>query len=1163
MLSHSRAALALGMLLLATACGDSLPPTVGDPDGSFPDLGLFRDGQVDATVRPDSGTPADTGVPPDTGLDPNDSGLDPNDSGLGPDSGTNDAQVADSGDSGVDVGVIIPDEDGDGISDDDEGNGLVDTDGDGTPDTQDTDSDNDGIPDAIEAGDTDPATPPVDTDLDGTPDFRDDDSDGDNISDLHEGAGDPDLDRLPNFRDPDSDGDGIPDEVEAGDADLLTPPVDTNLDGTPDFLDTDSDGDGISDLIEGTLDPDLDLTPNYLDDDSDGDTIPDELEGSSDRDNDQTPNFLDLDADGDGIPDEIEGTGDPDTDGTPNFLDFDADGDTISDFHEGLDDPDNDNIPNYLDTDSDGDTLFDSEEAGDTNLNTPPVHTDNDGVPDYLDLDSDNDRILDRHELRADTDGDGLPDRRDIDSDGDSIFDIDEAGDANANTPPVDTDLDGTPDYQDLDSDADTIYDLNEGNIDTDLDGTPDFRDTDSDSDGWLDIIEAGDANPLTPPVDTDDDGRPDYVDVDSDADGLADRLEPGCPVGPSRLLQDSDNDGFVDPAEVAYGSNPCSGASGIDDFYFILPAGGPGDNAPLVFSDTGIDRTDVAINIDTTGSMGGELANIQTSLSTLIIPGVGAVIPDAAFAVSSFEDFPLPNFGEAAAGDLPFVLSTRVTTNAATAQAAVNALTIGNGLDLPESGLESLYQIATGAGVIWPTGAVPPFDPAQNLVPNVADGSIGGVGFRDDALPVIVHITDAFSHERSNYQRVNAGIEAAETAETQAALSAIGARVVTIANSRLPNDPGTAVCTGASPRILGNIAWPVGSDVDWFVLTGVPAGATVIAETTAYRVGANVDSMIAIYNNAAQLAINDDIAPQNYDSRVQVVTSGAGPYYVAVTTFNDPDFDATGSQYPGMYFLDVTVNGTPYTTSIAQCRADDGNNRATATSLVPFGSATPPANTNTCLAGCDQVLEPLTLPFGMSTRTGALVPPCAWDEFGPGRPAGCAADECCTGLNGAGRAANLNNLCPLTFDIDDNGDGLGPTMVSALEALVGFSTFTITTVVRGDPAAAFDTACFIRSIIPVAATPPNTCAPQPTAVDLFAPSPELDSWANVVPGTVLEFDVSAINVNEANGQPCAPAAADPQLFRAYIDVVADGVTVVDTRDVIIIVPPLPPVVEN
>ena len=148
-------------------------------------------------------------------------------------------------------------------------------------------------------------------------------------------------------------------------------------------------------------------------------------------------------------------------------------------------------------------------------------------------------------------------------------------------------------------------------------------------------------------------------------------------------------------------------------------------------------------------------------------------------------------------------------------------------------------------------------------------------------------------------------------------------------------------------------------------------------------------------------------------------------------------------------------------------------------------------------------------------------------------------------------------------FDIDDNGDGLGPTMVSAIEALVGFSTFTITTSVRGDPAAAFDTSCFIRSIIPVAATPPNACAPQPTAVDLFAPSPELDSWSNVVPGTVLEFDVSAINLKAANNQPCAPALADPQLFRAYIDVVADGVTVVDTRDVIIIVPPLPPVVEN
>jgi hypothetical protein len=66
------------------------------------------------------------------------------------------------------------------------------------------------------------------------------------------------------------------------------------------------------------------------------------------------------------------------------------------------------------------------------------------------------------------------------------------------------------------DSDCDTICDRDELNangstVDTDHDGIPDQLDTDSDGDGLLDRDEAGDADPLTPPIDTDSDGVPDF----------------------------------------------------------------------------------------------------------------------------------------------------------------------------------------------------------------------------------------------------------------------------------------------------------------------------------------------------------------------------------------------------------------------------------------------------------------------------------------------------------------------------------------------------------------------------------------------------------------------------------------------------------------------------
>ena len=929
------------------------------------------------------------------------------------------------------------------------------------------------------------------------------DGDNDGILDIHEGNGtiDTDNDGIPDSMDPDSDNDGIPDSVEAGDLVLTTPPIDSDSDGIPDFQDPDGDNDGIDDLVEGALDPDNDGIPNYLDPDSDNDGITDFVEGGGDFDNDGTPNFLDDDSDGDGLLDSLEGMipTDADFDGIPNFLDLDSDGDSIPDAIEGT----------------------------------------------------------------VDTDNDGTIDAFDIDSDGDLVLDVAEAG----SPIPVDTDGDGIYDFRDLDSDGDTILDRDEGpNADSDGDGMPDRVDTDSDNDGWLDAQEAGDGVLATPPVDTDGDGQADYRDLDSDGDSLADASEPGCPMGSERLLADSDADTFVDPAEIAYGSDPCDAQSIIDDFYFVLPPGGPGDDAPLVFEDTQIDRADLAITMDTTGSMQGEINNLQTTLSNTIIPGVNAVIPDAAFAVSSFEDFPIDPFGNAPSGDLPFRLGTRVTTNAPTAQAAVNGLTTRSGVDFPESGIEALFQVASGAGTSWTGGSVPPFDPTQNNVPNVADGTIGGVGFRADALPIVVHVTDAISHTSRDYATSPQTINAATTAQARTALSSIGARIVTISSGLRPfND---LLCSGTVTTFFGAVS-PANADVDWFTLSGAVAGDTVTIDVLALGFLSTLDPLVAVANSTGIIATNDDASAATPDSSLTNVTlTGAGPFYVVVAASGDTNFDGVGGNSSGHYAVNVSVSGTTFVASPTECRADDANARTGATVLVDDTSVVAPADPTVCQANCDQILGPLsplfadfTFPYEMSEDTGAVVPPCAWSEFGPSRPTGCAANECCTGPNGTGVTANAAGQCPLAFEIDPTGAGIDAAMIAGIEALVGFSTFTITTVVREDPVelanSGIDTRCFIQSVIPVSATPPNTCAPQPNTADLFPPAGQLDSFENVTPGTILTFQVNALNQNQSG--PCAPSIAQPQQFSAFIDVVADGVTVVDTRDVIIIVPGTPP----
>ena len=223
----------------------------------------------------------------------------------------------------------VLDTDGDSISDIEEGAAeSVDTDGDGIPDFQDTDSDGDGIDDQTEAGDEDPSTPARDADGDGIPDFRDLDADGNGIQDRDEGAADTDGDGVPDFADLDDDGDRLDDLTEL--AGTPETPPDADADGIPDFRDTDSDDDTILDSHEGNQDTDGDGLLDRFDDDSDGDGISDAAEAGDadlmtppvDTDGDTIADYRDPDSDDDGLTDDFEvGLG---TD--PRSADSDEDG---------------------------------------------------------------------------------------------------------------------------------------------------------------------------------------------------------------------------------------------------------------------------------------------------------------------------------------------------------------------------------------------------------------------------------------------------------------------------------------------------------------------------------------------------------------------------------------------------------------------------------------------------------------------------------------------------------------------------------------------------------------------------------------------------------------------------------------------------------------------
>ncbi|MDB4955012.1 MAG: hypothetical protein JWO36_2581, partial [Myxococcales bacterium] len=189
------------------------------------------------------------------------------------------------------------------------------------------------------------------------------------------------------------------------------------------------------------------------------------------------------------------------------------------------------------------------------------------------------------------------------------------------------------------------------------------------------------------------------------------------------------------------------------------------------------------------------------------------------------------------------------------------------------------------------------------------------------------------------------------------------------------------------------------------------------------------------------------------------------------------------------------------------------------------------------------------------ATSTGARVPPAAWDVGV--RPAGCAANQCCTDYNGAGRAPDANGLCPVVFRVTPQGTGLGQNIVTGIQMLTRFATFDVTsspmgvtTDVDGNPLPVpHTTRDFLKLITPATFTLP----PPPPNL----PNPTFDATAfhNVTPGTQVGFQVDAFN-------DFVMQTDKAQIFRATIQVLAGGCTPLDQRDVLILVPPTPIVIQ-
>ena len=616
--------------------------TDGDGIADHKDLDSDNDGISDLV---ESG--ADASV-----VDTNGDGVYDNTSGAGALVDANGVATAANG------GVTPLDSDGDGLEDyldlDSDNDGISDTveafptigfttnDGDVTDD----DTDGDGVIDAFDTttGHGGDFTTPEDTDSDGTADFLDADSDNDGLDDIVESG--------QTLSGTDANGDGIDDAVNAsysdpnGDVDDPINDLENNTDNDPtdvdyrsvdlpdkdgdgvaDAFDLDDDNDGITDVEEGQI-AELVTFSNALDGTTPvNDVIVDAIffdgvgnvdEQRFDNDNftfatgataipGKNFNFNEdelavLDAGGqydltfdfsgqalvtevflhlnslDSIRFELLAAENPNIGfevlsgsnfnqlGTNGDLSFGDDDQTTFDTSAGQERQDGvgggsaDGTIRFFSLDGSPITQLDFNLVGQPGRMTTGEgwqlamevissrDTDMDGVADHCDLDSDNDGISDLVESGQD------PSVVDVNGDGihdgpvDPTTGIPLAANGGAGVDPVDSDMDGINDYLDLDSDDDGIPDIVESQPTDTYVALTGF---DTDGDGVDDAFDntAGFGGDFAPVENTDGTDTPDFLDTDSDNDGLIDSVESGLTL----TGVDANGDGIDDGVNASY----------------------------------------------------------------------------------------------------------------------------------------------------------------------------------------------------------------------------------------------------------------------------------------------------------------------------------------------------------------------------------------------------------------------------------------------------------------------------------------------------------------------------------------------------------------------------------------------------------------------------------
>jgi len=612
----------------------------------------------------------------------------------------------------------------------------------------------------------------------------------------------------------------------------------------------------------------------------------------------------------------------------------------------------------------------------------------------------------------------------------------------------------------------------------------------------------------------------------------------------------------------------------------------------------TELREVDVHFNIDTTGSMSGALNRLRERLRTEIVPGVAEVIPSAAFGVSTFEDYPISPFGSGS--DLPFELWQRVTTRVDLVQQALADISLGSGNDIPESGIESLYQVATGAGTRWPRrGDTGSYDPSTR------NGFMGEVDPAGDV--------DFYQFEGSAGDFVSVDVDASRIGSTiDGYLELYDSTGLLLAFNDDSDslDPGlNLTLRGSSPFFL-KVRGLYGSSRGWYYVQVTVGGTPMLpAENTCSELEVGMD-VFAGTGTAIELLPMADAVPRPdppacfLDCEAEIGT-GPGAWIrshcfaggtascgdsvldefeecddgnrvagdgcsatCSLETEGVPRFAAELRYDPGLGHgarggagfrensLPIIVhatdaashNPTDYTT--ADPRIESHGVEDTFHELEKLGARV------IGLAARTPSEQPITDPLnppGIAFRTGANVPPCAFDDSEPRLAGRCQADQCCVGENGSGQAppAGGGGMCTLSFRIGGDGSGLTDGVIRGIQALARFATYTITPVFHDSPSNPSDGRCFIHSVEVAEVIQPSECIPQLEFADRDEDGFE-ESILNATPRTrvIYELIVENRDIHDFDGdldtgEPCG----DPGTYTVRMDLLGDDVTLLSSHN--------------